>query len=144
MFLPTNNGSARESRPGKDLVMIFSSLRRLALAGIAACALGVATVPAQAQSLSAEQRAAVVELIKETLLKNPELIQEALVELEKRNQVAQVEAQRNALAAEKASLTDPRDLGDRRQPAGRRHPGRVHGLQLRLLQKGDGGCPRPR
>jgi len=87
--------------------MIFSSLRRLALAGIAACALGVATVPAQAQSLSAEQRAAVVELIKETLLKNPELIQEALVELEKRNQVAQVEAQRNALSAEKASLTDP-------------------------------------
>ncbi|WP_186417764.1 DsbA family protein [Bosea sp. CS1GBMeth4] len=87
--------------------MIFSSLRRLALAGIAACALAAAALPAQAQGLSAEQRTAVVELIKETLLKNPELIQEALVELERRNQVAQVEAQRNALAAEKASLIDP-------------------------------------
>lgn len=87
--------------------MIVSSLRRLALAGIAACAFGVAALPAQAQGLSAEQRTAVVELIKETLLKNPELIQEALVELERRNQVAQVEAQRNALAAEKASLIDP-------------------------------------
>lgn len=87
--------------------MIFSSLRRLALAGIAACAFAVAAPAARAQGLSAEQRAAVVELIKETLLKNPELIQEALVELEKRNQVAQVEAQRNALAAEKASLIDP-------------------------------------
>lgn len=87
--------------------MIVSSLRRLALAGIAACAFGVAALPVQAQGLSAEQRTAVVELIKETLLKNPELIQEALVELERRNQVAQVEAQRNALAAEKASLLDP-------------------------------------
>jgi len=87
--------------------MIFSSLRRLALAGIAACALGAATVPASAQALSPDQRKAVVDLVRETLLKNPELIQEALVELEKRNQVAQVEAQRNALAAEKASLTDP-------------------------------------
>lgn len=89
--------------------MIFSSLRRLALAGIAACALGAAAVPAQAQAqaLSPDQRKAVVELIRETLLKNPELIQEAMVELEKRSQVAQVEAQRNALAAEKASLTDP-------------------------------------
>lgn len=87
--------------------MLFSLLRRLALAGLAAAAFGLGALPAQAQTLSDDQRKAVVELVRETLLKNPELIQEALVELERRNQVAQVEAQRNALLAEKASLTDP-------------------------------------
>lgn len=87
--------------------MLFSPLRRLALAGLAVVAFGLGALPARAQTLSDDQRKAVVELVRETLLKNPELIQEALVELERRNQVAQVEAQRNALAAEKASLTDP-------------------------------------
>lgn len=87
--------------------MLFSPLRRLALAGLAVAAFGLGALPARAQTLSDDQRKAVVELVRETLLKNPELIQEALVELERRNQVAQVEAQRNALAAEKASLTDP-------------------------------------
>ncbi|WP_332686467.1 DsbA family protein [Bosea sp. (in: a-proteobacteria)] len=89
--------------------MLFLPLRRLALAGLAAVTLGLGAMPAkaQAQALSPDQRKAVIELVRETLLKNPELIQEALVELERRNQVAQVEAQRNALSAEKASLTDP-------------------------------------
>lgn len=87
--------------------MLFSPLRRLAFAGLAVAAFGLGALPAQAQTLSDDQRKAVVELVRETLLKNPELIQEALVELERRNQLAQVEAQRNALAAEKASLTDP-------------------------------------
>lgn len=87
--------------------MLFSPLRRLAFAGLAVAAFGLGALPAQAQTFSDDQRKAVVELVRETLLKNPELIQEALVELERRNQLAQVEAQRNALAAEKASLTDP-------------------------------------
>lgn len=87
--------------------MLFSPLRRLALAGLAACALGLGAAPARAEGLTPDQRKAVVELIRETLLKNPELIQEAMVELERRNQVAQVEAQRSALAAEKVNLTDP-------------------------------------
>jgi protein-disulfide isomerase len=87
--------------------MFFSPLRRLALAGLAACALGLGVAPVRAEGLTPDQRKAVVELIRETLLKNPELIQEAMVELERRNQVAQVEAQRSALAAEKANLTDP-------------------------------------
>jgi len=66
---------------------------------------------AQAQApvagLTGEQRKAVVALIRETLLQNPELIQEALVELERRNTVAQAEAQRSAVTAEKARLIDP-------------------------------------
>ncbi len=99
--------------------MAVTTLFRRALAGIrragpALAGLGLALSliagPAQAQAqapLTPEQRKAVVDLVRETLLKNPELIQEALIELERRNQVAQAEAQRNAVAAEKASLTDP-------------------------------------
>lgn len=89
--------------------MLLSPLRRLAMAGLAAAALGLGAMPAKAQApaLTPEQRQAVVDLVRETLLKNPELIQEAMVELERRNQLAQVEAQRNALSAEKASLVDP-------------------------------------
>jgi protein-disulfide isomerase len=60
--------------------------------------------PAPSTSLSAEQRKAVIDLIRETLLKNPEIIQEALVEIESRNQVAQAQAQKNAVAAEKTVL----------------------------------------
>ncbi|MGL4974678.1 MAG: DsbA family protein, partial [Bosea sp. (in: a-proteobacteria)] len=68
---------------------------------------GAPITQAQAQgALTPEQRKAVVDIIRETLTKNPELIQEALIELEKRNQQAQVDAQKNALTAEKATLFD--------------------------------------
>lgn len=71
---------------------------------------GMAAAPALAQSqapLTPEQRKAVTDLIRETILKNPEIVQDALVELERRNTVAQADAQRNAVAAEKARITDP-------------------------------------
>lgn len=98
--------------------MALFTLLRPALAGIRraglvlgglglAAALAAGPVQAQGQPLSPEQRKAVTDLIRETLLKNPELIQEALVELERRNQVAQAEAQRSAVASEKANLVDP-------------------------------------
>ena len=80
-------------------------VRGLGLA--AGVALMLAGAPAQAQSLTPDQKKAVTELIRETLLKNPEIIQEALVELERRNTVAQAQAQRSAVAAEKARLVDP-------------------------------------
>lgn len=75
-------------------------------------ALGLATAagPALAQQpapLSPEQRKAVMDLIRETIVQNPEIIQEALIELERRNTVAQAEAQRSAVAAEKARISDP-------------------------------------
>ncbi len=90
-------------------------LRRLA-GLLPALALGfglAAAVPALAQTatpssgLTAEQRKAIVGLIRETLLQNPEIIQEAMIELERRNAVAQADAQRNAVTAEKAKLVDP-------------------------------------
>ena len=70
-------------------------------------AASAAPAMAQGQPLSPEQRKAVTDLIRETILKNPEIIQDALVELERRNTVAQAEAQRSAVAAEKARITDP-------------------------------------
>jgi protein-disulfide isomerase len=96
--------------------MTLATLPRLALAGLrqagfALCVLGLAaalpSAPAQAQALTPEQRKAVTDLIRETLLKNPELVQEALIELERRNTLAQAETQRSALAAEKVRLSDP-------------------------------------
>lgn len=79
-------------------------MRGLGLAGVM---LMLFAAPLQAQSLSSDQKKAVADLIRETLLKNPEIIQEALVELERRNTVAQAEAQKSAVTAEKARLTDP-------------------------------------
>jgi protein-disulfide isomerase len=70
-------------------------------------AASAAPAMAQGQPLSAEQRKAITDLIRETILKNPEIIQDALIELERRNTVAQADAQRNAVAAEKARITDP-------------------------------------
>lgn len=96
--------------------MAFPTLTSLARACLrpAGLALGIwlATVaaPAMAQSqapLTPEQRKAIVDLIRETIVKNPEIVQDALVELERRNTVAQAEAQRNAVAGERARLIDP-------------------------------------
>lgn len=95
--------------------MAFPTLTSLARACLrpAAIALGLwlaasaAPAMAQGQPLSPEQRKAVTDLIRETILKNPEIIQDALIELERRNTVAQADAQRNAVAAEKARITDP-------------------------------------
>ncbi|MDP3321166.1 MAG: DsbA family protein, partial [Bosea sp. (in: a-proteobacteria)] len=69
----------------------------LGLAAASAPVLAQGTTPSK--GLTAEQRKAVVGLIRETLLQNPELIQEALIELERRNAVAQADAQRSAVTA---------------------------------------------
>jgi protein-disulfide isomerase len=103
------------ARNRKDHNMAFPTLTRLARAGLRTFGLvlgvwlAVAAGPAQAQAqaLSPEQRKAVVDVIRETLLQNPELIQEALIELERRNTVAQADAQRTAVASENARITDP-------------------------------------
>jgi protein-disulfide isomerase len=78
---------------------------------LALCALGLGASLAAAQApaapLTPEQRKAVTDLVRQVILQNPEIIQEAMVELERRNQVAQLEQQRSAVAAEKAKLVDP-------------------------------------
>src|SRR5437868_3364550 len=95
MAFPTLTGLAR------------ACLRPAALALSLWLAASVAPAMAQGQPLSPEQRKAVTDLIRETILKNPEIIQDALIELERRNTVAQADQQRSAVAAEKARITDP-------------------------------------
>ncbi len=73
----------------------------------AAIAAFTATTPAAAQQgLSPEQRTAIEALVKDVLLKNPEIIQEALVELERRQQQAQVDSQKQILVTERAAIFD--------------------------------------
>jgi protein-disulfide isomerase len=75
--------------------------------GLAASTSVLAQTATPSQGLTAEQRKAIVGLIRETLLQNPEIIQEAMIELERRNAVAQADAQRSAVLTEKAKLVDP-------------------------------------
>jgi protein-disulfide isomerase len=70
---------------------------------------------AQQATFSPEQRQAIGEIVREYLLKNPEVIQEAIAELERRSQEAQKAAQAEALRSERDKLVNsPRDyvIGD--------------------------------
>ena len=69
-----------------------------ALLGLAATAL------AQTNALSDPQKQAVQQIVREFLLTNPEVIQEAIVELERRQQEAQKTAQVSALQSERNTL----------------------------------------
>jgi protein-disulfide isomerase len=85
---------------------MIQMFRPFLIAAASALALGAA-MPAQAQQpFSPEQRTALEAIIKDVLLKNPDIIQEALVELEKRQQQAQVDSQKQVLVTEKAAIFD--------------------------------------
>src|SRR5918997_5965212 len=78
----------------------------LSKAGLALAALIALAPPLAAQTgaLSDPQKQAVQQIVREFLLTNPEVIQEAIVELEKRQQEAQKTAQKGALASERNTL----------------------------------------
>ncbi len=76
------------------------------LAATATVAIGLQQPATAQQSFSADQKTAIEAIIKEVLLKNPEIIQEALVELEKRQQQAQVDSQKQVLVTERAAIFD--------------------------------------
>ena len=114
----------------------LSSLRALALLGtfvLRDFALGSA---AQAQSavFTDQQKQAIGQVVKEYLLQNPEILTEAMAEFEKRQSEAQKVAQAGALKDVAPDAPERAPQLRRRQPLGRRHPGRVLRLQLRLLQ----------
>jgi protein-disulfide isomerase len=85
---------------------MFSLSSRAAKAGLALAGLLAVAPPALAQSnaLSEPQKKAVEQIVRDYLLTNPEVIQEAIVELERRQQEAQKTAQANALQSEKNTL----------------------------------------
>jgi len=85
---------------------MFRIISRGLQAGAAFAALLVAAIPALSQSnaLNDPQRKAVEQIVREFLLTNPEVIQDAIVELERRQQEAQKTAQTSALKSERNIL----------------------------------------
>jgi protein-disulfide isomerase len=82
---------------------------RLLAAGLLASfmAFGAATHQASAQQgLNADQRKAVEAIVRDYILKNPEIIQEALIEMDKRSKQAEIEAQQQLVRTEKATIFD--------------------------------------
>ncbi len=97
---------------------ILATMRRSLLA--ATCGLAMIAGPALAQTpaLTPEQRQAIEAIVRDTILKNPEILQEAFAELEKRNQVAQAEAQSRAVITEMPGIIDPAKSGIVGNPQG--------------------------
>ena len=62
-----------------------------------ALALGASAAPAHAQNFSEPQRGEIEKIIKDYLLAHPEVLQEAMAELEKKQQVAETEKARSAI-----------------------------------------------
>ena len=63
-----------------------------------------ASVPARAQSFSDAQRGEIERIIKDYLLTHPEVMQDVMAELEKRQQAAETEKHRTAIVENKATL----------------------------------------
>ena len=70
-----------------------------------------ALAPAGAQSFSSEQRSEIERIVKEYLLKNPELLQEVMAEFEKRQSAAEAEKHRAAVKQHAAIIfNSPRQV----------------------------------
>jgi protein-disulfide isomerase len=79
-------------------------LRPLAAALLALALAVPAAAPAGAQSFSADQRGEIERIIREYLLKHPELLQEVMSELEKRQTAADAEKHRTAVKQHAATI----------------------------------------
>jgi protein-disulfide isomerase len=84
--------------------------RSLAAALTAACCVSVPSL-VQAQSFSQEQRGEIGRIVKDYLLANPEVLQEAIAELEKRQAVAEADRNKESLAKNRDMLINsPRQV----------------------------------
>jgi len=72
-------------------------MNRFARPLVAAAALALIALPAAAQDFSATQRSEIEKIIKDYLIKHPEVLQEAMAELEKKQQLAETEKARSAI-----------------------------------------------
>src|SRR5215216_2489235 len=90
--------------------MTMISLRLLIIVAAAGLAIGAAA-PARAQSFSDAQRSEMERIIRDYLLKHPEVLQEAIGELEKKQQVADAEKGKAAVQENKQLLfSSPRQV----------------------------------
>jgi protein-disulfide isomerase len=83
--------------------MTFGLRTRILIAAAIALA-PLSGAPVRAQTFSADQREEIGAVIKEYLLAHPEVMQDVMAELEKRQQAADVEKHRAAVAEHKATL----------------------------------------
>jgi protein-disulfide isomerase len=72
-------------------------MNRFAPPLVLAVALALMALPAAAQDFSTAQRGEIEKIIKEYLIKHPEVLQEAMAELEKKQQLAETEKARSAI-----------------------------------------------
>jgi protein-disulfide isomerase len=86
-------------------------MSRLAVSFALAVALGLAAVPARAQDFSTAQRGEIEKIIKDYLIAHPEVLQEAMAELEKKQQLAETEKARSAVKNHSEALfNSPRQV----------------------------------
>jgi len=90
----------------------MSLLRRASvIVATAALLAAMAALPARAQSFNDEQRSDIERIIKEYLLSHPEVLQQAVAELEKRQQAAEAEKARTAIKNNSEALfNSPRQV----------------------------------
>jgi len=89
---------------------MMTPLLRAISAG-AAAALMLAAVPVRAQTFSEPQRAEIERIVKEYLIAHPEVLQEAISELEKRQTAAEAERHRAGIKAHSEALfNSPRQV----------------------------------
>ena len=86
-------------------------MNRLARPLVLAAALALTAIPAAAQDFSTAQRSEIEKIIREYLIKHPEVLQEALAELEKKQQLAEAEKARSAIKNHSEALfNSPRQV----------------------------------
>ncbi len=76
------------------------------LAAVAAAALLMTPAPSRAQSFSDSQRGEIEKIIKDYLVKHPEVLEEASAELDKRKQAAEAEKARTQIKNHSAAIFD--------------------------------------
>lgn len=83
---------------------MVAPLRLFALAGAAALGFLAVTGPLAAQGFSSDQRQEIERIIREYIVSHPEVLQEAVAELEKRQAQAEAERQRSTIGAHRDAL----------------------------------------
>ena len=112
---------------------------RLLIPALFALALCGAPISASAQSFSDTQRGDIETIVRNYLIAHPEVLEEAMAELSKRQAAAEAAKHEAGVAKNaEAIFNSPRNV-TRRQQGRRRHLRRILRLQLRLLQARDDG-----